>query len=95
LGLKPSEFWSLTLVEYNELVDAFVYEQKRKFEETHHLLAWHAANVMNASGNLKKPVTVEKLIGGNKENRPTKQGRVMSREEQRRKLDELKKKFGR
>lgn len=91
LGLKPGEFWELTPREFRLMADGFAEEEKRRFENLHHLLAWHAANVMNASGNLKRPVSVEKLLG----KKSRKQGKTLTPEEQKAELERLKKLFGR
>jgi len=34
-----------------------------RMERTRELLAWHAANVMNSSGMMKRKVTPQKLLG--------------------------------
>jgi hypothetical protein len=77
------------------MAEAWAEEEKRRQEVRQHLLAWHAANIMNASGNLKRPVTAEKLLG--KKRTGTRSGEPvrLSPEEKRKKLEELKKIFGR
>jgi Phage tail assembly chaperone protein, TAC len=89
LGIKPDEFWSMIPREFFLLVEAYNEEVEREFEVYQHLLAWHAANIMNASGNLKRSVTVDKLLGKNKKKKVS-----LSREEQKKKLEDLKRKFG-
>jgi hypothetical protein len=76
------------------MADAFEKEETRKTEQMHHLAAWVSANIMNASGNLKKPVSVEKLLG-KKGQRNRKIGETLSPEEKKRRLEALKAKFGR
>jgi hypothetical protein len=47
---------------------------------------------MNASGNLKRPVSVEKLLGKKKPNKKT--NKKLDKETQRKELDRLKEQFG-
>lgn len=89
LGIKPDEFWSMIPREFFFLVESYNAEVEREFEVYQHLLAWHAANIMNASGNLKRSVTVDKLLGKNKKKKVS-----LSREEQKKQLEDLKRKFG-
>jgi hypothetical protein len=89
LGIKPDEFWSMIPREFFLLVESYNAEMEREFEVYQHLLAWHAANIMNASGNLKRSVTVDKLLGKNKKKKVS-----LSREEQKKQLEDLKRKFG-
>jgi hypothetical protein len=89
LGIKPDEFWSMIPREFYLLVESYNAEVEREFEVYQHLLAWHAANIMNASGNLKRSVTVDKLLGKNKKKKVS-----LSREEQKKQLEDLKRKFG-
>jgi hypothetical protein len=89
LGIKPDEFWSMIPREFFLLVESYNAEVEREFEVYQHLLAWHAANIMNASGNLKRSVTVDKLLGKNKKKKVS-----LSREEQKKQLEDLKRKFG-
>lgn len=62
----PEQFWGLTPVQFFLMVKAHGEEEARRIEALQMLLAWHAANVMNASGNLKRPISVEKLLGKQK-----------------------------
>jgi len=64
--LKPDEFWRLTPAELNEMAEGY----QERMDQQMHLLAWHAANIMNV--HLKRKVTVKKLLG---------KERVMTREE--------------
>jgi hypothetical protein len=89
LGIKPDEFWSMIPREFYLLVESYNAEMEREFEVYQHLLAWHAANIMNASGNLKRSVTVDKLLGKNKKKKLS-----LNREEQKKQLEDLKRKFG-
>lgn len=86
--MKPDEFWNLIPSEFLLLVDSHNEAEEKKWESYQQILAWHAANIMNASGNLKRPVSVEKLIGKKKKTKK------MDKEIQKKKLDELKKTFG-
>jgi hypothetical protein len=60
LGLKPDEFWKLTPNEIFEMAEGY----QERVDTQMHLLAWHAANIMNI--HLKKKVTVNKLLGKEK-----------------------------
>jgi hypothetical protein len=71
------------------MTEAHAEEQEFFWENIQYLFAWHAANVMNASGNLKRPVSVEKLLGKKKAKKQQK-----NKEEQRKELERLKKEFG-
>lgn len=82
LGLKPDEFWRLSLAEFNDMVEGYNLRTEREM----HLLAWHAANIMNV--HLKRKVTVKKLLG---------KGKIMtfeSKEQQFNKLMDLLKQKG-
>jgi hypothetical protein len=59
----------------------------------HTLLAWTSANIMNATGNLKKTVTTEDLLGKKDKKDKTKQ-EAKSKEEQEQELSRLKEQFG-
>lgn len=76
LGLKPDEFWRLTPAELSELAEGY----RERMDHVMHIVAWHAANVMNV--HLRRKVTPAKLLG---------KGRVMSDVERRAKFAELKK----
>lgn len=71
------------------MVDGFSENEERKFKNNRLLLAWTAANIMNACGqNLKNPISVEDLMDEKQSKKE------MTKEEQRKKLDEIKKAFG-
>lgn len=78
--MTPFQF-SLAVQGYNE-------ERERQTDILHHLFAFNAAVIANSSGNLKKPLTVEKLVGKKK------QKQTKSKEERRKELNDLLKKFG-
>ncbi|WP_279287053.1 phage tail assembly chaperone [Heliobacterium chlorum] len=63
LCLLPDQFWSLTLVELMELVESRIEYEQQHQEAEYHRTAWLACHIMNASGNLKRPVTPDKLLG--------------------------------
>ena len=56
----------MTPAELNEMAEGY----RERMDQQMHLLAWHAANIMNV--HLKRKVTVKKLLG---------KERVMTREE--------------
>lgn len=72
-----------------EAVDA---DEADKFELQQRLFAWQTAHLMNASGNMKNRITVEKLLGKSNDNKPEDANKV-DRDEKNRKLQELKEKF--
>lgn len=88
LGMKPNEFWELIPSEFLLMVDAFNEAEERKWDNYQHILAWHAANIMNAAGNLKRPVSIDQLLNKKKK------AQKMDKEIQKQKLNELKKQFG-
>lgn len=55
----PNEFWCLTPREFWILINGYRVREERVWERT----AWMVAHLMNVSGNLKKAVTVDKLLG--------------------------------
>lgn len=61
LRLKPDELFSLTLVEFYDMVNArqaFTFvEDDREMER----LAWQTSLLMNATGNYKKQIAPDKL----------------------------------
>lgn len=64
IGLTYDYFMSLTPLTWSYILKG--YNNKRKA-----LMAWQAwlvSNLMNATGNLKEPMTVEKLMDPLKEN---------------------------
>lgn len=88
MELKPSEFWVLTPVEFSLLVEARSEKDNQNWDVFHQFLAWHASNVMNASGNLKKQITPEKLLSKKKTKRTDKN---QTTEQDRKKYDDMKK----
>lgn len=42
MGLKPAEFWALTISEFREMVRGFVRRQRQRFNECIYT-AWHVA----------------------------------------------------
>lgn len=61
IGLKPDEFWNLTLREFNRLIYAYNKQQKEERQK----LALHASWVM--SPHLKKPISPSQLLGTDKQ----------------------------
>jgi hypothetical protein len=59
--LRPDEFWNLTLVEFMDLLDAFVFEERRQDDMKNQRVAWQTAHIMNSSGNYKKRIKVTDL----------------------------------
>lgn len=59
LEITPAEFWRLTLAEY----ELRVAGAARRLEGQQRFLAAMTANIMNASGNLRRRVTAEQLMG--------------------------------
>lgn len=57
LSLMPAQFWKLTLVEFNELVEGYKFRNRLEWERTAQLGAW----VMQPHS--KQALTIEKLIG--------------------------------
>lgn len=91
LRLKPSEFWELTLVEVQELIEAVTKEEVRFWEMEYEKTAWLASNLMNVSGNLKKPMDVDTLLGRKKKQQQNKT--YNSAEERQKAFEDLQKKF--
>jgi hypothetical protein len=99
LKLKPEEFWSLTLFELNDMLDAFNHEEKRQDDMLNQRIAWQTSHIMNASGNFKKRIKPEDLYKpmAHKEAEEEKQNIVERFETPQQKEDYLKnlmKKFG-
>ncbi|MTV51037.1 phage tail assembly chaperone [Heliobacillus mobilis] len=63
LKLRPTEMWGLTLMELIEMAEARNKETVTHYELSYRRTAWLAANLMNAAGTLKQPVTVDLLLG--------------------------------
>ncbi|PEJ48426.1 phage tail assembly chaperone [Bacillus wiedmannii] len=93
LKLKPDEFWKLTLSELLDMMRYHNEEESRKTEKEEFMLAWQTALLMNATGNYKRAITPEKLLGLDK-NGEKKQGtQKVNKEEKNNKLSSLKEKF--
>lgn len=58
LALKPDEFWRLTLTELVGLLQGSAWRQRQSLE----LAAWVTANLMNATGNYRSRITIQKLL---------------------------------
>lgn len=78
LNLKPAEFWTLTLSEFNDLVRGYDWRQELEWQRVAQLAAW----VM--SPHLKRPIGADKLFK-RKKSTP----KAVSLEEKRRELEEL------
>ncbi|WP_155477177.1 hypothetical protein [Heliobacterium mobile] len=63
LQIRPAEMWGLTLIELIEMAEARSKEKVTHYEFAYRRTAWLAANLMNATGTLKQPVTVDLLLG--------------------------------
>lgn len=94
LKLKPNEFWKLTFSELLEMMRYHNEEEAKKIEREEFLIAWQTALLMNATGNYKRAITPEKLLGLDK-NGDKKQGETtkVNRDEKNKKLSNLKEKF--
>lgn len=69
-------------------------EEARKTEKEEFMIAWQTALLMNATGNYKRAITPEKLLGLDK-NGEKKEGTVkVNKEEKNEKLSDLKARFG-
>ena len=58
-AMMPEQFWSLSPFEAGCIVSGGAFRDEREWERA----AFVAACTMNASGNLKKPVTPAQLLG--------------------------------
>ena len=72
------------------MVDAYIKDQSYTHELDYIRTAWLAANIMNSMGTLKRPVTVEILLG---KQLGDPQKKVMTADEQQQILEELINKF--
>lgn len=89
LGLKPAEFWELTMTELVEMAEAHSENLQNRQEADYYRTAWLAANLMNSTGNYKQHLTPDKLLGKNK----TDQAKLITVEERERQFNELLEKF--
>jgi hypothetical protein len=51
----------MTLVEFNDMLEAFVEEEKRQDDMENQRTSWFTAHLMNASGNYKKRILATDL----------------------------------
>lgn len=73
------------------MAEAVAEDEKRIAEDRYFLVAWQTAHLMNATGNMKKPVDPFKLLGKPKPNSGPVQ--YESKEAKLQALAELKKRF--
>ena len=59
MNLRHSDLWEITLGELLDLIDGYRY---RDYLETRRLMS-AAALIANSSGNLKRPLRVDDLVG--------------------------------
>ena len=88
-GLLPDELWSLTPVEAQLAIEARVEMQEQEWKRT----AWATAHIMNATGRLKRPITLQRLLPGLYGKSKARRYTDEEWEEQKRQLEELAKKF--
>jgi hypothetical protein len=99
LRLKPQEFWELTLLEIGEMLEAVYESMKQEDELEWFRTAWFTAHIMNSSGNYKKAIQPNKLLGKSIETEADEDNQKVvtkyeSAEAKKKALEELKKKFG-
>jgi hypothetical protein len=75
------------------MVNAVQEEEQRQIDIQMEITAWQTALLMNATGNYKKTIRPEMLLG-KKPDSATNSNNKLDREEKNRKLAELKGKFG-
>lgn len=92
--MLPDEFWKLTPSEFNLMLEGKLEDEERYWENLRYLTAWHAANIMNACGNLKKKIKNPEELLGKKNKGEKAEKKPLTAEEKRKKLDDLKKSFG-
>lgn len=73
------------------MIEAVTKEEVRFWEMEYEKTAWLSSNIMNASGNLKKPIDVDMLLGRKKKAQENKY--FKSAEERQKAFEELQKKF--
>ncbi|MCW2279110.1 phage tail assembly chaperone [Heliophilum fasciatum] len=88
LSLRPHEMWAITLTELIEMADAYGKETVRRMESEYHRTAWLSANLMNTMGTLKRPVTVDMLLGREKDD-----SEIQTSEDRKQAFQELLEKF--
>ena len=74
------------------MYEAVTSDDGEQFDADHHLLAWQTALLMNATGNYKKQIKPDMLIGKPDDDKGEEPNRL-DRDEKNKKLDELKNKF--
>ena len=57
------------MVELTDMLEAVHEDERDKYKAEHTLLAWQTALLMNSTGNYKKAITVEQLVGKPEENK--------------------------
>lgn len=62
VGVKPDEFWEMTLREF----DCVMQGQAKRVRINLEMMAWHAANIMNCWTKAGSKVSVRKLLGDEK-----------------------------
>jgi hypothetical protein len=75
------------------MVEAVKQDEEDKFQGEFHLFGWQTAHLMNSSGNYKKRITLDALIGKPKEETDKSEDRL-DRDEKNKQMTELKEKFG-
>jgi Phage tail assembly chaperone protein, TAC len=59
LGLRPAEFWPMTLAEWRATLEGFAHREKGEMRKR----AWTVSHSLIAAGCKPEHVTVEKLLG--------------------------------
>ncbi|WP_240514575.1 hypothetical protein [Bacillus wiedmannii] len=72
---------------------AIMEVRKEELEITYEVTAWQTALLMNATGNFKKLMTPDKLLGKDSEGKPKEDVVVIGKEERDKRLKELLAKF--
>lgn len=93
LKLKPDEFWKLSFSELVEMMRYHNEEEARRTEKEEFMTAWQTALLMNATGNYKRAITPEKLLGLDKNGEKKQSTQEVNKEEKNNKLSSLKDKF--
>lgn len=57
--MKPWEIEKMTPGETYEMIDGYAWQQDREMEK----LAWMTAHLMNSTGNYKRRIDPERLLG--------------------------------
>ena len=70
------------------MVDGYTKKQEQQFDMLHQLFGWNAAIISNSSGNLKRPLTLDKLLKGKKKQQ------LKTRDEADKEMKDLLNKFG-